>query len=148
MACEVRRATENDLPTVGRLLADLVAVLDDTEGIDANVAARNCRHLLSDAAAHLLVAEEDGTAVGFISFSVRQTVLHRGPSGLIDELVVAGKYRGRGIGSMLVMAAGAECRRLGCCEIEVSTEKTNREAAEFYRRCGFAERGVLLEADL
>jgi len=30
----------------------------------------------------------------------------------------------------------------------VSAEKTNTEAGEFYRRCGFVERGTIFEADL
>jgi len=39
-------------------------------------------------------------------------------------------------------------KKLGCCEIEVSTEKTKRKAAEVYRKCGFEEKGFLFEVDL
>jgi GNAT superfamily N-acetyltransferase len=94
------------------------------------------------------VAAREGTPVGFINFTVRQTVLHRGPSGLIDELVVAEEHRGRGVGKQLVLAAIEKCRRLRCCEVEVSTEKANLEAKEFYKQCGFEEKGTLFEVDL
>lgn len=66
----------------------------------------------------------------------------------IDELIVRKEYQRRGTGRKLVAAAIETCRELGCCEAEVSTEKTNRKALQFYRKCGFEERGVLLEADL
>jgi GNAT superfamily N-acetyltransferase len=67
---------------------------------------------------------------------------------LIDELVVAKTYRGRGIGKVLIEAATDKCRELGCCEVEVSTEMTNDKARAFYKSCGFKEDSVLLEYDL
>jgi ribosomal protein S18 acetylase RimI-like enzyme len=48
----------------------------------------------------------------------------------------------------LVLAAIEKCRQLGCCEVEVSTEKTNLKARKFYKRYGFEERGMLFEMDL
>lgn len=118
------------------------------EGMDVDTALKTCENLLHDYNSHMLVAAVDGTPVGFISFAIRQTILHQGPSGLVDELVVAENHRGRGIGKQLVLAVIGRCRELGCCEVEVSTEKMNTEAREFYRQCGFDERGILLEADL
>jgi len=94
------------------------------------------------------VAAKEKAPVGFINFTVRQTILHRSPSGLIDELVVAEGYRSKGIGKQLVQAAIEKCRQFGCCEVEASTEKTNLKAREFYKQCGFEERGTLFEADL
>jgi len=144
----VREATKSDLPAIGKLLQDLTDAMDDTEGNDIRIAIKTCEHLLSDASSHFLVAATEGTAVGFINFTIRQTVLHRSPSALIDELVVAEEYRGKGVGKQLVLAAIEECRQLGCCEVEVSTEKTNLKAREFYKKCGFEERGIFFEADL
>jgi ribosomal protein S18 acetylase RimI-like enzyme len=144
----IREATGADLPAIGRLLEDLTNAMDDTEGIDVGIALTSCKNLLADAGSHLLVAEIEETPVGFINFTTRKTVLHRSPSGLIDELVVAKEYQGKGIGKQLVLATIEKCKQLGCCEVEVSTEKTNTEAREFYKRCGFDERGILFELDL
>jgi len=144
----VRQATEDDLPTMGRLLEELVRAMDDMAGIDVGAAVRTCGGLLNAVGSHLLVAEVDGKAVGFVHFAVRQTILHQGPSALIDELVVADEYRGKGAGKELVLAVMEKCRQLGCCEVEVSTEKTNIRAREFYENCGFEERGLLFEAEL
>jgi len=144
----VREATESDLPAIGKLLEELVNAMDNAEGIDPGIAARTCEQVLNDASSHILVAATEGMPVGFINFTVRQTILHQNPSGLIDELVVAEEYRGKGVGKQLVQAAIEKCRRLGCCEVEVSTEKTNVKAREFYKQCGFEERGMLFEVDL
>jgi len=144
----IRKATESDLPAIGKLLAELMNAMDDTGGIDIGIALKTCEHLLNDADSHFLVAAMEGTPVGFIHFTVRQTVLHPGPSALIDELVVAKEYQAKGVGKQLVLAAIEKCKQLGCCEVEVSTEKTNVRARKFYKKCGFNGRGILFEVDL
>jgi GNAT superfamily N-acetyltransferase len=112
------------------------------------IALETCEQLLNDARSHFLVAATKGTPVGFIHFTVRQTVLHRSPSATIDELVVTKEYQGKGIGRQLVLATIKKCRQLGCCEVEVSTEGTNVKARAFYEKCEFEERGILFEVDL
>ena len=144
----IREAKASDLLTIGKLTLELIEAMGDTEGIDIKLIAENCRNFLSEANYHILVAEIEGTIVGFVSFTTRKTILHRGLSGLIDELIVAKSYRGKGIGRQLLSSAIKKSRQLGCCEVEVSTEKTNMKAREFYRQCGFTERGVLFEIDL
>jgi GNAT superfamily N-acetyltransferase len=144
----VREARESDLPVVEKLLEDLLNAMDDTEGMDIGTALETCQRLLGDAGSHFLVAEIEGTPIGFINFMIRQTILHRSQSALIDELVVAEAYQGKGAGKKLVLAAIEKCRQLGCCEVEVSTEKANLKAREFYKKCGFEDRGLLFEVDL
>ena len=144
----IREAKTSDLLTIGKLTLELIEAMGNTEGIDIKLIAENCRSLLSEANSHILVAEIEGIVVGFVNFTTRKTILHRGLSGLIDELIIAKGYRGKGIGKQLLSSAIEKSRQLGCCEVEVSTEKTNIKAREFYRQCGFTERGVLFEIDL
>lgn len=144
----IREAKKSDLPGIEQLAAELVEAMDDTAGIGLSLVHKNCRDLLSDAHSYLLVAEIKGVIVGFIHLATRRTVLHRGLSGFIDELVITRDYRGQGIGKQLISSAIEKCRQLGCCEVEVSAEKTNSKARGFYKRCGFKERGILLEIDL
>ena len=144
----IREARESDLLTIKKLTLELIEAMGNTEGIDIKLIAENCQNLLSEANSHILVAEIGGVVVGFVNFTTRKTILHRGLSGLIDEVIIAKSYRGKGLGKQLLSSAIEKSRQLGCCEVEVSTEKTNTKAREFYRQCGFTERGVLFEIDL
>ena len=144
----IREARESDLLTIRKLTLELIEAMGNTEGIDIKLIAENCRNLLNEVNSHILVAEIGGVVVGFVNFTTRKTILHRGLSGLIDEIIVAKSYRGKGLGKQLLSSAIEKSRQLGCCEVEVSTEKTNIKAREFFRQCGFTERGLLFEIDL
>jgi len=144
----IRKAKKSDLPAIKRLLAELINAMDDTECVDMRVAPGVWEHLLRDARSHFLVAAAGVTPVGLIHFTMRQTVLHRSPSGTIDELIVTSEYQRKGIGRQLVLAAIGRCRQLGCCEVEVSTEQTHLKARKFYRKCGFDKTEILFELDL
>jgi ribosomal protein S18 acetylase RimI-like enzyme len=144
----IGEATEADLAAVGSLLAELVDATQDRRSFEVSKAAENYRVLFNNANSSLLVAKAEHSVVGFINFTTRRTALHPGLCGLIDELVVAEEYRHRGIGKRLVAAAVDKCRQLGCREVEVSTEKTNLQARQFYKDCGFEEDAVLLEMHL
>jgi len=143
-----REAKASDLLTIRNLTLELIEAIGDTEGIDIKLITENSQNFLSEANSHIIVAEIEGVVVGFVNFTTRTTILHRGLSGLIDEFIVAKSYRGNGIGRRLLSSTIRKSRQLGCCEVEVSTEKTNIEAREFYRQCGFTERGILFEIDL
>ncbi|UCE38119.1 MAG: GNAT family N-acetyltransferase [Thermoplasmata archaeon] len=145
---KIRKAKESDLQVIKKLLTELLESMDDTEGIDKDLALENCKDILNETNTHLFVAEIGGIVIGFINFTIRQTLVHPGLSGLIDELVVTRKYREMGVGKKLIEAAAKNCKQLGCCELEVSTEITNEIAQKFYKSLGFTERGVILEKEL
>jgi len=144
----LRKAMESDLPIIEKLITELIESMDNKEGIDTNTAFENCRNLLSDTNSYLLVGEINGAIIGFIHFAIHKALLHSGPSGLIDEFIVTRSCRSKGVGKQLIDAATQKCKQLGCCEVEVSTEFANTTAREFYKSCGFEERGVILEKDL
>jgi ribosomal protein S18 acetylase RimI-like enzyme len=141
----VSNVGETDLPAIRPLIAALIAALDDPSGFDLDRAMENCRTLLGRPDHHLMVAQIRGVPCGFLHLTTRQSLLHDRPSGLIDELVVSQPFRGQGIGRLLMDAAIDQCRDLGCCEVEVSTETSNRQAQDFYHKCGFSDEGVLFE---
>lgn len=148
MKVAIRPATKDDLPFIKNLLQELMDAVKDTEGFDIKQSVRNCESLIEDPANYVLIARDKDRVLGFINFTTRKTIMHPLPSGLIDELVVTKDSRSSGIGKRLILAVVDKCRELGCCEVEVSTEKINTNAREFYKSCGFDEDAVLLEMDL
>jgi ribosomal protein S18 acetylase RimI-like enzyme len=144
----VREAKETDLPMIQTLTRELIKTMSNTKGINVQLALDNCKHLIHDPYSYFFVAVMNKTIIGFITVSIRKTLLHQGLSGLINELVVTEKYRGKGIGKQLIFVVMERCKQLGCCEVEVSTTMTNTRAKELYLSCGFEERGLLFEVDL
>ncbi len=144
----IRKATQSDLSTIYELAIELVESVKDVEGIAKDVVRQNCRNVLTNPNSYILLAGTEGKVIGFISFMTRKTIIHSGLCGLIEELVVSKRYRGKGVGKELINAAVEECKKLRCCEVEVSTEFTNVNAREFYKHCGFEETGVIVEKHL
>src|SRR3989337_1245235 len=89
--------TEADLLLIQPLLIDLMEATTDAEGFDIEQSIKNCRILIEDPAQYMLVARKEGSILGFVNFSVRKTIMHPGPSGLIDELVILKNSRAMGI---------------------------------------------------
>jgi len=144
----VRKATQSDLSTIYELAIELVESVKYEEGVAKDVVQQNCRNALTNPNCYILLAETEGKVIGFISFMTRKTIIHSDLCGLIDELVVSKRYRRKGAGKELIHAAVEKCKKLRCCEVEVSTELTNVNAREFYKHCGFEETGVILEKHL
>ena len=144
----IRDATEADLPEIENLISELIVSIEDQENIAREAALTNFKFMLLDENSHALVADLNDEVIGLINFTTRQTILHSGQSGLIDELVVSKNYRTIGVGTKLVNSAAEKCRSFGCIELEVSTESTNQGAQDFYKRLGFKEQGLIFELDL
>lgn len=141
-------AVEGDLPSIKKLLAELIEAVEDNDEFNIESSINNCHELMQDSSNYMLVAKEDIEILGFANFTTRKSIMHQGPSGLIDELIVSKSSRSSGIGKRLILAVIDKCRELGCSEVEVSTEKSNAKARRFYKSCGFEEDAVLLEMDL
>ncbi len=82
--------------------------------------------LLSDGAARLCGCRRNGTLTGVLALRVL------GDEGTIAGIAVDGAWRGKGVGSFLVYGA------MKAFHIEKLYAETDREAVEFYRKCGFS----------
>jgi ribosomal protein S18 acetylase RimI-like enzyme len=85
----------------------------------------------------VLLAESAKTAVGVaVCFQGFSTFRAR-PLLNVHDLAVLPGYRGRGIGSALLLAAEETARQRGCCKITLEVRSDNASAYGLYRRCGF-----------
>jgi ribosomal protein S18 acetylase RimI-like enzyme len=141
-------ATANDLTAIEELMRELIDVLRTEEGINRQELTKSLDKLYKAQNSYMLIAKKDSKAIGFAQFYTRQTALNPQTCAALDELVVAKEYRRQGIGKLLIERVINECRKLGCCEVEVSTELTNTIAQKFYKDCGFTKEGMLLEKHL
>ncbi len=145
---KIRQATIEDSAVITQLMAQLIEA-SGYEGwqVSPERVEESLRKMADNDAYQVLLAEDEGQVVGLLSLSFRHTLFHPAPSALIDELVVEQGHRRQGVGQQLMAEAIERCRAAGCCEIEVSTERSNEAAQEFYRQHGFSHEAVLFELE-
>jgi ribosomal protein S18 acetylase RimI-like enzyme len=141
MNLSIREARPEDAFQV----TELVRLLARNEGEESPITEADVLSFLSFPGAVVLLAEEGGEVLGMLSYVIRPNLYHGGLVGLIDELVVYPRARGRGVGSALIQAVVSRCAASGCREISVSTMPDNTRALAFYRRHGFTDEAILLE---
>ena len=152
----IRPYEERDRPNVERLMdwfGDELAAMDPYrrvlrgEGFGAYYVDR----MLTEAREHdglVLVAEEDGSVVGFAGGAVRDRPdeealeVLRYHDGEITELYVAPTARRRGIGAALVERLEDEFRARGCGAVHIDVFAPNESAKQFYAWLGYVAREI------
>jgi GNAT superfamily N-acetyltransferase len=85
----------------------------------------------------LIAAETDGLVVGVAAFHAMPLLERDGRRGRLVALVVDDSCRGQGVGRALVTEVEREARRLGCRELEVTSNRAREAAHGFYRGLGY-----------
>jgi ribosomal protein S18 acetylase RimI-like enzyme len=142
----VRAAGPDDVPALARLNAEVQALhraaLPDRYSDPPAAAIEDwLRQLLADGDTAILLAEQDGAAVGFAVVSRSESVgnLFALPrlSAMVDGLGVAHAARRRGAGRALMSAAEELARGWGAASLALDVLSFNRDAVEFYRALGY-----------
>ena len=81
---------------------------------------------------------DDERVVGSIYVNVIPN-LTRGlqPYAVLENVILAGDLRGRGLGKQLMAAALAHARAAGCYKVMLLTGSSDPDTHAFYRACGF-----------
>ena len=86
----------------------------------------------------LLIAERDGEIVGTLQITFIHGLSRQGARrALIEAVRVATPYRGKGIGEEIIRAAIEMAREAGCAMVQLTTDKSRKDAHRFYERLGF-----------
>jgi ribosomal protein S18 acetylase RimI-like enzyme len=142
----IRRARRDDVGAIVRMLADdalggLRERIEDPLPVSYFEAFDR---VAADPNITLVVAEsEGGTVIGCLQLCVLPGLSSQGTSrGLIEDVRVDSRLRGRRIGEQLVQWAVTEARRRGCKLVELLTNSSRVDAQRFYERLGFARSHV------
>jgi predicted N-acetyltransferase YhbS len=87
----------------------------------------------------ILIAEENGEVAGLTTLSYPTAIRCNGLYACIEENIVDGRFRGKGVGSKLLQAAMAEATARGCDEIQVNAP--SEMGYPLYMRHGFKDEG-------
>jgi glucosamine-phosphate N-acetyltransferase len=87
-----------------------------------------------------LCAVDGDAVVGFCSMNLRESLWQQGWLAYIDELVVDQAYRGRGIGTALLLKALDYAKKKGCTRVELDSALHRKAAHRFYINLDFEKR--------
>jgi ribosomal protein S18 acetylase RimI-like enzyme len=154
----VRRATSADLPMIGRLGALLVEEHYDfdprrflaarpgtPEGYASFMGTQ-----LEDPDKAVLVADNNGELIGYAYAAVEgyDYMALRGPAGVLHDVIVDPKHRGRGVGRLLIDAALAFFRSRGVPRVMLQTAERNEAAQRLFASMGFRRTMIEMTREL
>ena len=128
---EVRPAEVGDADDVARLAAALAMSFE----FSAASFRENYPALLAAGGACLLLAVDGSEHAGYLLGFRHLTFYANGPVAWVEEVVVRGRDRGRGIGRALMNAFEGWAAAEGCALVALAT----RRAAPFYLTLGYEE---------
>ena len=138
---EIRAATRSDIDALV-LLAKQYWRFEAIEGFDPRRIATMLKRVLADPSlGRLWVATVDGIPEGYLLSVYVFSLEYQGLTAEVDELFVAAKYRGAGVGARLLSVAEQAFRDAGCTRVFLQIGRGNEEARAFYRAHGFGDRG-------
>jgi GNAT superfamily N-acetyltransferase len=136
MALEIRPGRPADVPLIASLIRGL-AQFEKLEDEVTMTEALLAKGLFGDRPyAETLLAEEDGTAVGFALFFHSFSTFLARPGLYLEDLFVVPEHRGHGVGRALLVALARVAVERDCGRLEWSVLDWNREAIGFYERLG------------
>ena len=134
----IRNAVLSDIEPMVGLLKQLFAIEADFI-FDADKHRRGLRLLLDGCHKHkcIKVAEYDQRVVGMCSAQTLISSAEGGMVALVEDLVVDKKFRGRGIGALLMKSIEAWRNTLGLKRLQLLADCQNRPALDFYKNNGW-----------
>jgi GNAT superfamily N-acetyltransferase len=147
VAVQVREATAADIPAVLALYAQ--PELDDGKVLPVADAVALHRRFARYPDYTLYVALEGSDVVGSFALLVMDNLGHLGaPSGIVEDVVVAPRRQGSGIGQAMMRFALDRCREKRCYKLVLSSNAKRERAHAFYEKLGFARHGYSFRVDL
>ena len=132
LKANIRKAENQDLDFVYKAICEL-----ENEVLDFEVFEMIFNENISNSKNLYLIAENEIEGLGFISFHTQNLLHHCGLVGEIQEFFIHQKYRGEGIGRLLISEILNFAEKNNLKSIEVTTNKKRVENVAIYENLGF-----------
>jgi ribosomal protein S18 acetylase RimI-like enzyme len=83
------------------------------------------------------IIRDGSKAVGYVILAFTFDLEFGGFEGLVTDLYIDAKYRGRGLGERALNVVDEHCRSQGIGTVELQVVEDNHDAQAFYRKIGF-----------
>jgi len=141
MSVHIRQAESADVAAVLALYAQVDFNNDDvlSEAEAQKIFAEFSRY----PSYRLFVAIKGTQVVGSYALLVMHNMAHGGmPSAVVEDVVVASAFQGRGIGRQLMDHAKEQAKSAGCYKLALSSNRKRHAAHAFYESLGFDQHGL------
>ncbi|MEA5427193.1 GNAT family N-acetyltransferase [Arcicella lustrica] len=146
MNIQIRQAIKEDLPQILNLYAE---VLDKGEVLSLEQAETLFSKMATYPNYKVYVAETESTIIGTFALLIMDNLAHLGtPSAVVEDVVVADNYQGKGIGKTMMIFAMEKSKETGCYKLVLSSNLKRTEAHAFYESLAFEKHGFSFRADL
>jgi GNAT superfamily N-acetyltransferase len=135
-----RKATLDDLGAIIAMLADdeLGRAREQVETPPADCYMQAFKAIDADPNQNLIVATENGAIVGTMQLTFLPGISRKGQwRGQIEAVRIASSQRGAGLGRQMMEWAIEQCRARGCGLVQLTSDKSRRDAHRFYDNLGF-----------
>ncbi len=134
---EIDFATEQDLPHLADLLAELFSLESDfTPERDKQL--RGLRAIFdAPELGRLFVLRVDGRVAGMANALITVSTAEGGKVLLLEDVIVGREHRGGGLGRRLVQHVLDWAQEQGMTRVTLLADRDNHPALDFYRRLGF-----------
>lgn len=135
---DVRELNAEDVANDRALLGALNRLLPQLSSSASPLTDDTLAAIVSSPASHLLVCEADGLMLGSLTLVVFP--IPTGVRAWIEDVVVDGAARGRGVGAELNRFALELASQLGAKTVDLTSRPSREAANRLYQRLGFIER--------
>ena len=138
MTTAVRTATENDITRCAGLL-EILFSQEHEFSANAEAQSRALSMIIGNPElGRIFVCEIDGEIQGMVMLLFTVSTFLGKKVALLEDMVVAPAWRGKGIGTLLIDYAVDFARREGFGRITLLTDEDNDAAQQFYLSKGFS----------
>ena len=137
---DIRVATLEDVPDVGRLMAAFRSYYGVEIPDDASVTRSVQRIMETENAEYLLAGEPGQPGVGVAQLRYRWSLWTDSEDCWLEDLYLVDGARGQGLGRRMVKTAIDRARSRGCGRIELDVDATNAHARALYEQMGFRDK--------
>jgi len=132
----IRPARPEDVPTIAALIRELAEYERLSQEVTLKEEALK-EHLFGKRRyAEVLIAEENGAAVGFALFMHNYSTFLARPGIYLEDLFVRPAHRGKGYGKALLQELARIAVERGCGRFEWAVLDWNAPAIQFYKSLG------------
>jgi GNAT superfamily N-acetyltransferase len=138
MDVKIRNGRPDDLAVMTALLRQLFSIEADFT-VNSGRQRRGLSLMLDGCLKHrcVKVAEVNGEVVGMVTAQLLISTAEGGVVALVEDMVVDGHHRGRGIGRQLMAAIEAWSREHGASRLQLLVDRTNFSGLDFYDKIGW-----------